>query len=548
MRVPRRVSSPYIVVPGSSLCQLVAVALAAVLGFLSVPLPGLAAEAIVRIDDGTIRGSIENEIAVYRGIPYSAPPVGELRWRAPRAVVPWQGTLLAERFGPDCPQTIERRDAPGPSTDEDCLTLNVWAPVDIPETLHPVMLWIHGGSFKHGSGSRPSYDGTLLARQGVVVVTLNYRLGHLGVFGHPEMSSQQAGEPLGNYGVMDQLAALKWIQSNIAQFGGDPDKVTAFGYSAGGKSVLALMVSPLAEGLFHRAIVQSGGIRIAQVTQHLSTTLPGHPSLESEGEAMAAYFNLEQSDDVVAALRDLDADTILDYANRNGPPGTRSPVVDGRLVPAEIVRLFEAGRQQDMPLLIGSNSWEGSILSARSPSAARQSIKRLLGDQDEEQLRKLYGSLDIDAIIAGPWFSDWAFMTSARYLARQMQHVSSPAWLYRFDYVEEDRRTDVPGAAHGAEVSYVFQTLAQPISGMPVGAFTARDRLISEIVSAYWVRFASKGNPNAPGLPHWAPYDERSDSLLYIGTTIETRRKYGSASLDYHERRERNGARPHRGE
>jgi len=511
-----------------------------VLGSLTVPCTVVATEAVVRIEHGVLRGSAENGLEIFRGVPYAAPPVGALRWRAPQPVAEWRDIKQATRFGAECPQPVDRDESPGPYMDEDCLTLNVWAPTGVSGRPRPVMVWIHGGSFKHGAGSRPSYDGAQLARQGIVVVTINYRLGHLGIFAHPQLSRIKTGEPLGNYAIMDQIAALEWVRRNIARFGGDADTVTVFGYSAGGKSVLTLMVSPYAKGLFHRAIAQSGGGRIGEVPQHLAKTVPGNPSLESEGEGMARYFNIETSNDVVAALRDLAADDIVDYANRHGPRGTRSPVVDGNIVPAGIVRLFEQGRQHDVPMMIGANSWEGSILSARSVAAIRQSNQRLLGNQDPEQLRELYGDVDIDTIISGPWFRDWAFLTSARYLSRQMRRVSSPAYLYLFDYVAESLKPKVPGAAHGSEVGYVFETLAHPEAGVSVGAVTERDTQVAEAVSAYWVAFAKTGNPNSPGLPDWARYGLESDGLLYIGDPIETRHAYAKESLDYHERRELN--------
>jgi para-nitrobenzyl esterase len=330
--------------------------------------PALGAPPTVEIAQGRLTGLTAGGVHQFRGIPYAAPPVGELRWRPPQAPADWRGTRDATRFGAVCPQALR----PGYSLEalrdlpmrEDCLHLNVWTPDTAPAQPLPVMVWILPGSFMMGDGSMPRYESSALARQGVVAVTFNYRLGMLGQFAHPALRRAQAEEPLGNYHLMDQVAALQWVQDNIAAFGGDPGNVTIFGMSAGGVSVNYHLASPVSAGLFHKAISQSSGIRVGR-DRHISEDQPGLPSLETEGLAIAGKLGVDGSDtEVLEALRSLTMEQLLEFQRNNtlGIGGSLNPVIDGRLVTASVGEVFRQGRQAPVPYLTGATSWEGSLL------------------------------------------------------------------------------------------------------------------------------------------------------------------------------------------
>jgi len=506
---------------------------------LFVVLVALAAGGVARAGDSTtvstesgpLVGSLEDGVRVFRGIPYAAPPVGELRWRAPQPPPTWEQALEAREFGPACPQR-GREDRPGVlgRTDEDCLTLNVWAPEGAAGA--PVMVWIHGGAFVVGSGSWPFYDGTAFARRGVVLVTLNYRIGRLGFFAHPALTAESPDGPLGNYGILDQIAALEWVKRNIRAFGGDPGLVTVFGESAGAASVNILMVSPLAAGLFQRAIAESGGGM--QVTRRLSEGRPGPlgESVEAEGLAFARSQGIEEATgaETLTRLRSLPVESLLG----EGALGVRvQPFVDGRVLPDDVAVLFAAGKQHDVSFLLGSNSYEGSLADTfgRSP----RFIFGILGP-DLETARRIYGEEAADEKrFAGLLFGDASFVEPARYLAAQMEHVSSPAWLYHFSWVTTGRRGEAPGAIHGSEVPYVFATLDS--SRLISSLVSDDDRRMAELVQAYWVAFARSGNPNGDDRPEWPAYEAKSDLLLELGEEVAVRAHFLQQRLDLHEER-----------
>ena len=322
----------------------------------------LTANDTVRVEGGLISGSVDDGVRSYKGIPFAAPPVGELRWKAPQPVAAWEGVRECNDFGPDCPQ------APYPQSSlyysaprkqsEDCLYLNVWTAAKAAEK-RPVMVWIHGGALTRGSGATRAYDGTALAKKGVVLVTINYRLGPLGYLAHPELTAESPNRSSGNYGALDQIAALKWVQKNIAAFGGDPGRVTIFGESAGSWSVNALVASPLARGLFHRAIGQSGG-SFGPMT-YLKEDREGRPSAEKIGEAFAKAAGA----DSIKALRAQPAEKIVEVFNSD-PEGRKfrtQPNVDGWALPDEIRNIFAQGKQNEVPVIVGSNANEMTTLT-----------------------------------------------------------------------------------------------------------------------------------------------------------------------------------------
>lgn len=479
-------------------------ALAALLLGLGMTLPAMAS-TVVRTTLGEVRGASAEGVDVWRGIPYAAAPVGPLRWRPPQPAAAWRGTRDATRFGPICPQD-ERPSSVGMPQSEDCLTLNIYAPAKRAAGRLPVMFWIHGGSFRWGAGSLPAYEGSAFVRQGVVLVTINYRLDRLGRFGHPALTRAQAGEPLANYGLMDQVAALHWVRDNIAAFGGDPQHVTIFGFSAGGVSVNGLMVAPSAAGLFQRAIAQSGGISM-DATQRLREPAGRFKALEQDGLEFAASFGIADNDEAPARLRALGVAQILAYPQKDS---SMNPVVDGSFIPGDIGLAFHEGRQHAVPYLAGANSWEGSLIRPfKLPLAA------ILLGVSPERARQVYGDLP-DETLKETYFGDSLFRAPAWMLAADMAAVRAPAWLYYYSYVDEAERGRAPGAAHGAEVGHLFR---HPLH--PGEKLSEHDLAVSEPLRRYWVQFARAGDPNAPGLPAWPAFTRQQPATMEFGEQPE---------------------------
>ncbi|MDQ0464448.1 para-nitrobenzyl esterase [Caulobacter ginsengisoli] len=466
--------------------------------------PGSQASAqtgpIVRIDSGVLRGVPGPGVVSFKGIAYAAPPVGRLRWRPPQTAKAWKGVKAADAFGPICSQNYNPQDngvGPLPAS-EDCLTLNVWTP-GLAGPLKPVMVWIHGGGFVNGSASAPLYDGAALARQGVVVVTLNYRLGWLGFFAHPAISAEQPAGPLANYGLMDQIAALQWVQRNITAFGGDPDNVTLFGESAGGMSVNKLMTSPPARGLFHKAIVQSGLGR-ESAPRLKATNREGYPSAEAQGEALAARLGYPKA--TAAQLRGIPVEKILATGDPYRVSGW-GPTIDGQILTADVDDAFQQGLEMPIPYLVGSNSLEfpppGSANAdrqwgiAKLPASTREAIAKAYGDEEALRLNLV---------------SDVLFTEPARLLAG-LHAGRAQTWLYRFSMVSPAARGMFSGAPHASERQYVFQTLEA--STWPTGE---DDRMVSQLMSAYWVAFAKTGDPNGGGRLAWPLYQADGGLLL----------------------------------
>lgn len=476
----------------------------------------------VLLESGPISGVQEQDLWVFRGIPYAASPVGDLRWRPPQPVEPWEDVRECVAFAPACPQPSSGGAfyLDVGETDEDCLYLNVWSPAESNAETLPVMVWIHGGSFVTGSGSMAVYGGANLAAEGVVVVTINYRLGPLGFLAHPALSAESTEGVSGNYGLLDQIAALQWVQKNIAGFGGDPGRVTVFGESAGAISILDLLVSPLAEGLFQRAIVQSGILLDAGFGVSTTGTLA---EAEAAGEAYADRLGLDLSGDVQAQMRALSPAGLLAAAG----PGEDlmdqglawKPVADGYVLPGLPTDLWAEGRQWKVPLLIGSNADEGNTFVAGLTVST---------EEYEAQMDRIFGPFVDEAFALYPveapediapafsrMLTEVGFASTARFAAANMSE-SAPAFLYQFTRVPLDNPL---GAFHGVEIPYVFGN---------AGLFTMLGRIeqadydLSEAIMGYWVRFAAGGDPNGEGAVEWPRYDRSDDIHLGLGDAIAT--------------------------
>ncbi|MEX1197979.1 MAG: carboxylesterase family protein [Pseudohongiellaceae bacterium] len=471
-------------------------------------------EVVAETPRGTLIGQSEAGIDVFKGIPYAEPPIGALRWKPPRAADGWQGERWADSFGPDCIQSPYPENSffyrPARLSSEDCLYLNVWSPAESREPL-PVMVWIHGGALTRGSGAIPTYDGTRLAQKDVVLVTINYRLGVLGYFAHPELVAESEHYSAGNYGILDQIEALRWVQENIESFGGDPDNVTIFGESAGAWSVHFLTASPLSEGLFHKAIAQSGARLDKRVELDRQTS--AGPSASSAGRELAAMVGA----DSLSELRAMPARSLYEAAEEAG--FNTDGIVDGRVLTEQPYDRFVAGRQHDVPVLLGFNSHEGTTLgaAANAPDTA---------EEYEERIRVVYGPLAETFLEVYPSddprqasldsFRDSAFGWNMVTWANLTRQVDQPAWLYYFTHHPPGPESDRLGAYHASEIAYVFDNVHTLGEGpRPV------DRELADAMSDYWVSFARNGNPNVDGRPPWRPYRNNERHYMEFGDKPE---------------------------
>jgi len=482
----------------------------------SLALAAAASAAPVRVDAGLVSGVAADGVVAYKGIPYAAPPVGDLRWRAPQPVTPWTDVRAADAYGHDCMQEPFPSDAAplGTPPAEDCLYVNVWAPEKPASAKLPVMAWIHGGGFVNGGASPAVYDGRHFARRGVVFVSFNHRLGRFGFFAHPALSSESPKGPLGNYGYLDQIAALKWVQKNVGAFGGDPGNVTVFGESAGGGSVNTLMVSPLARGLFHKAIVESGGGRAGGIMT--PRTLK---EAEAVGVAFAKLVGVTGEDAAaLAALRKLpDPDLVrgLNMASMGQQRDTwAGPMIDGQIVAEEPETAFRAGRQARIPYLVGANNREFGFMPL-PPHAVEGMLARFGADKDavvaayDPEKTGNMGEIGVGVM------SDGAMVEPARLLARLASAAGQPTYAYRFSYVASSIRKDVKGALHATEIPFVFETVRAKYGD----ATTPEDEAIASAINAYWVSFARTGDPNGDGRPKWPAYTAAGDVVMDFAVT-----------------------------
>lgn len=475
---------------------------------------------VVATDGGQVRGSADREVAAFRGLPYARAPLGELRWRAPQPPQSWSGVRDATQFGAACPQPARggRPDGAAISVQsEDCLFINVWTR-DV-RGAAPVMVWLHGGAHRFGASSLPLYDGTALARQGVVLVSFNYRLGLLGYFAHPALSAGVGeNEAFGNFGLLDQLAALAWVQRNIAAFGGDRNNVTVFGESAGGVSILHLLSAPhVAKGLFAKAIVQSGGGWQRSLTLR-EKEQQGVDALASVGVARNATSSQLRALDVARLNEAIATVPLLNFGS----------FIDGRVVKAAPATAFRDGTALDVPLIIGWNSGEASLLDARGTEST--ALLRRFSAEELARVREVYGKeAASDEALVRALFTDASFAAPARWLAARA-HTGAHAWLYHFDYTFE-RRPRPNGARHGGEIPYVFSTLeAIPAARALV---TERDREIARLLSSCWVAFAKAGRPACSGGPSWPQYSPDSDALLLFAANPQVVQRFRAHALDY---------------
>lgn len=469
----------------------------------------------IKTAEGQLRGRLEDGVFVFRGIPYAAPPEGALRWRPPKPVAPWEGERDAVQWGNASWQNREYCMAVGGGDpgvfSEDCLYLNVWTPDVEPPTPLPVMVWIHGGGFAIGAGGLAPYVGSPLASRGVVMVTINYRLGHLGFFAHPALDKEYpSGEVVNNFALLDQIAALQWVQRNIDAFGGDSGNVTIFGESSGARSVLSLFTSPLASGLFHKGIAQS------------AYTLPDIPRTKAlqQGVKLAEHFSLQ--DATAAQLRGLPAEAFWPLA-RNFASGPVA-IAGDRVLPEPMLDVFMAARQKKLPLMIGSNSDEASVLSyfGVDPASVIDRVRKTqrIGLR-LKLIRMLYDGIYDDAELGRQVARDMTFTTMG-YVAAMAQHRNGvPAWRYYFDYVSENARDLYPhGTWHGNEIPYTLNTLDALAVQDPERPFTEADRAFAEKVSEYWLNFARDATVFSHKLegeidwPAWQPY---ADNVLRLG-------------------------------
>jgi para-nitrobenzyl esterase len=477
----------------------------------------------IKTDKGEIEGLLtaDKQVRAFKGIPYAAPPVGDLRWQPPQPIAKWSHTLSAKDFGSRCLQAVSYNDMifHDPGASEDCLTLNVWTPAKAKSGTLPVMVWIYGGGFSAGGTSEARQDGQFLAHRDVVIVSMNYRLGIFGFFAHPELTAESSHHASGNYGLLDQTAALNWVRENIAAFGGDPSNVTIFGESAGSMSVSAQMASPIARGLFAKAIGESGG------------AFPGpRPSFEPREQVEQRDMAFAQTafhTSSLAELRKLPADTILQaaIAKTTPRPPRFAPDVDGYFLPDSVSNLYAAGHQAHIPLLAGWNADEarGEILHAKTPATVESftaTAQADFGDDAQKFLEVYPATTDAEALIsAGDYSSDHFIAYSTwRWLEAQVDTGKSPVYRYRFDLGSpgDTNHPEDVGAFHSDDIEYVFGTLDSR-SG---ATWRPEDRRLSDQIGSYWTNFARTGDPNTPGLPNWPTYNASTQwQVMHLDAT-----------------------------
>jgi para-nitrobenzyl esterase len=488
---------------------------------------GAAAQAQVKTTGGLLQGTAgrDSSIRVFKGVPFAAPPVGDLRWQAPKPAAPWQGVRQATEVGAHCVQgpifgdIVFNRPA-----SEDCLFLNVWTPAKAAGERLPVMVWIHGGGFQAGAGPEPRHDGEAFARKGVVLVTLNYRLGVFGFFAHAELTKESGRNASGNYGLLDQIAALQWVKENIAAFGGDPGNVTIFGESAGSFAVSALMASPPARGLFHKAIGESGAFFTAG--EQGALTLRSLAASEANGAKFAAAAGA----DSLAALRAKPAEDVLKVALKTQP--WFAPILDGYALTQDVYAVYAAGKQSQVPLLAGWNADEirAGIVLGQKPTAQvfTDQTRKRFGTHADAVLKVYPAANDPEALESAAELGGDMFIGYSTWKWIEMHAETGRAPVYRYSF---DRKIPVApgtvingttatsrdvGARHAGEIEYVFGAL----DSLPKVPWEPIDRTLSNAITTYWANFARTGDPNGPGVPKWPKYDPKSPRVMHLDETI----------------------------
>lgn len=490
---------------------------------------------VVVLECGPVRGMAQDEVSAFLGIPFAAPPVGALRWKPPQPVEPWSEVRDCTAFGAACPQPQQN---PNGHFSEDCLFLNVWTPQMKPGADLPVMVWIHGGGFNFGSTSLPEYDGQHLAARGVVVVTVQYRLGPLGFLVHPRLNEESPQATSGNYGLLDQIAALRWVQRNVRAFGGNPDNVTLFGQSAGSRSVSLLLISPQAKGLFHRAIAQSGGPIIG--SEYLSPSFNGDmENVSRMGQTLAQRLDCDAAPDVLAALRSASAADVVAAANcRTGlfDDGLFfAPVFDGVVLPRNPAAALLDGSGSRLPLIAGSTADEGTVYLRGEQDLTLAKYQTLLqsrfGENAAKALRVFPAASDAEVPQAiNRLITTGANAQPARFMAQAAERHSTPARLYRFTRKPDTAAARALGAFHGVDLAYVFGNMRE------TDGYSAADQELSNLMMSYWINFAKTGNPNGPGLPEWPAWNSSTSESLCFGDAVSVEQNLYQAECDFLQR------------
>ena len=468
-----------------------------------------------KVTGGEVQGVVSGDVASFKGIPFAAPPVGDLRWKPPQPVKPWTGVKSADTMAPGCMQDSGLAALMNAPTNfsEDCLYLNVWSPAKVPGEKLPVMVWIYGGGFAVGATNAPVYDGSRLAQKGAVIVSVAYRVGAFGFLAHPDLS-RESGKGSGTYGLQDMIAGLRWVKNNIAQFGGDPNRVTIFGESAGGIAVSMLAASPAAKGMFHRVISESGGsFAPVRFANEAGQNVPTLALAESVGKTFLEGLAVND----IKAAHALTADQIQKGAG--GGLGRFWPVADGDVLPGDQYELYQAGRFNDTPVLIGTNSDEGAMFARRgvTSTAFEQQIRAGYGAKADTILNAYPHATDAEAFKSSKdIFRESAFAWHTWAWARlQSQKGKNKAYVYYFDH----RTPATPdGANHGSEISFVFRNLGV-LAGVLVGQPQAGDAALSDLMSSYWVNFAKSGDPNGAGLPAWPAFSEKDQKVMFFDSS-----------------------------
>lgn len=499
---------------------LAGVSSAVLFGCASTETPSELQSSIASTESGLVRGT-GNEVKRFAGIPYAAAPVSSLRWKPPQPAKPWAGTRDATSFGDYCTQPQEYPEQRG-AMSEDCLNLNVWTPAKRSTDKLPVIVWIHGGGFTYGAGSHPSYDGQALASRGAVVVTINYRLGLLGFFAHPQLTAESPERASGNYGLMDQAAALRWVQRNIASFGGDAGNVTIMGQSAGAHSISTLITSDLAKGSFHKAIMQSVGVM--RPTMSLKEA-------ERYGQEVGAD---------IASLRALPAANFLELQKKLGgghavaAARALSIVQDGYVVKLPDYQAYASGRFSKVQVLVGNNANEGGGATKNWPYKTAAEFQKLVrgsfpGKEDAAWSAYRVSSDDKVPQAMADLYSDAQFLFGTRELLTRYQQYGLTSYRYIFT---RHRNEAASAPIHGDELQFGFDNLSAQHRGR-YRPFDATDSAIAKSMANAWVRFARTGNPNGPGLPAWQPYSTSQQAYMEFGSVPRPGTGYGDKGIDF---------------